>query len=116
MSPQQSSLAFDWPSPAPKVTNGQIGLICIWLHGQGWQTARWLTSRTGLNDRTLRAIAEASGGEILGSVRGYKLLSEATSSEINHCIAALKSQGEKMIARAKAIEIARHRCHDARSA
>ena len=54
----------------------------------------------GLDDRTIRAIAERSRGVILSSQLGYKLTEHATMTEVRRSSNALRSQGRKMIMRA----------------
>jgi hypothetical protein len=78
------------------------------LRGQGWVTARRLTFHLGACDRELRALAEASRGEIISGQKGYKLSAEATLEEIDHAANWLISQGKKMLERG--IEI-RRRAH-----
>ena len=63
----------------------------------------------GLDDRTCRAIAERSDGEVISSQSGYKLTCYATAIEARHAEATLQSQARKMIARATEIRNARAR-------
>ena len=65
-----------------------------------WHSAADISSDVqGLDDRTIRAIAERSRGVILSSVLGYKLTEHATMSEARRSANALRSQGRKMIMR-----------------
>jgi hypothetical protein len=75
------------------------------LRGQGWVTAKRLSFHLGTGDRELRAMAEASRGEIISGQKGYKLSAEATLDEIDHAANWLISQGKKMLERG--IEIRR---------
>ena len=78
------------------------------LRGAGWQTAKQL-ARHGFNDRTLRAIASASHGQIISGQKGYALIAEATVEDARHAAAWLRRQGNLMIQRAADIERAMHR-------
>jgi L-asparaginase II len=77
------------------------------LRGSGWQTAKQL-ARHGFNDRTLRAIASASHGQIISGQRGYALITEATVDEANHAAHWLEHQAKAMLARAYDIRRAMH--------
>ena len=75
-----------------------------------WHSAADLgMSVPGLDDRTARAIAERSAGEILSSQSGYKLTCYATAAECRHAEGILQSQARKMLARAVEIRNARAR-------
>lgn len=78
-------------------------------HGQ-WMKAAELVALTGdrLDDRALRALAEASAGAVLSGCRGYRHISSATAEEIARAADRLISQGRKMIGRGVAI---RRRAH-----
>ena len=54
----------------------------------------------GLDDRTIRAIAERSGGTIISSQLGYRLTEYATMKEVRRSANTLRSQGRRMIMRA----------------
>lgn len=86
---------------APVITERDIETLSHCLRGSGWVTAATLS--TFFNDRTLRAIAEASNGRIISGQRGYALMSECTPEEIDRAASWLESQAKKMLARATAI-------------
>ena len=77
--------------------------------------ARWHSAAdlgmtiSGLDDRTCRAIAERSEGQVLSGQSGYKLTCYATAAETRHAEAVLQSQARKMLARATEIRNARAR-------
>ena len=89
-------------------SNTEVNPLVSALRGQGWRTARHLSFHLGTSDRELRAMAEASEGEIISGQKGYKLSAEATIEEIDHAANWLISQGKKMLERG--IEI-RRRAH-----
>ncbi len=67
---------------------------------------RWVTARrlaVFVNDRTLRALANASGGRIITGQRGYKAARHATPEEIAHSANWLEHQGKEMVQRARGI-------------
>ena len=91
---------------AAKLTKAMLRV----LNDARWHSAADLgMSVSGLDDRTCRAIAERSDGEVLSSQSGYKLTCYATAAEARHAEAALQSQARKMIARAVEIRNARAR-------
>ena len=66
-----------------------------------WHSAADISADVqGLDDRTIRAIAERSHGVILSSQLGYKLTEHATLTEVRRSASTLRSQGRKMIMRA----------------
>ena len=66
-----------------------------------WHSAADISADVqGLDDRTIRAIAERSHGCILSSPLGYKLTEHATMREVRRSANTLRSQGRKMIMRA----------------
>jgi hypothetical protein len=93
--------------PIPEVTPSEVERLLARLRGAGWQTARALGAQKESDKRRLRAIAEASEGQIISGQRGYKLTLEATLPEIDETV-WLKRQGEKMIQRYLAIQRIRH--------
>lgn len=84
-----------------------VEALCDLLRGSGWQTAKAL-KRHGYNDRTLRAIASASEGQIISGQKGYCLIAEATVEDVRHASAWLRHQGTLMIQRAAEIDRAMH--------
>ena len=78
------------------------------LRGQGWVPARKICLWLNLSDRTIRAYAEQSEGEIISGQNGYKLADEATIDEINHASNWLISQAKKMLGRGIAIKRKAH--------
>ena len=75
-----------------------------------WHTAKAIKeTEPQLDERTMRAIAERSDGELLSVQKGYRLTRFATAAEARHAESWLQSQGKKMIARAVEIRNARAR-------
>lgn len=66
-----------------------------------WHTAADLCADVqGMDDRTVRAIAERSEGAIISSAKGYRLTAHATLREVQHSANQLRSQARHMLARA----------------
>ncbi len=80
------------------------------LHG--WITAKKLAP--WLNERTLRAMANASEGRIITGQKGYKAARYATQEEIAHSAYWLEHQAKEMLQRADIIRSA-HLCKRLRS-
>ena len=84
-----------------------VAALCDLLRGSGWQTAKALR-RHGYNDRTLRAIASASGGQIISGQKGYALTCEASVEDVNHAANWLEHQARAMLNRSLEIRRAMH--------
>lgn len=91
------------PAPATPPPNPELTAVLLELRQGNWLTARTLRHRLGYSDRTLRAVAEASDGQIISGQQGYKLTRCATSDEITHAANWLHSQAQKMENRSIAI-------------
>lgn len=88
----------------PDVSAADVDLLCRRLKDTGWVYARQLRDRYDYNERTLRAIANASEGRILSGQKGYRLLDgDTTIEEVEHASSWLISQGKEMIRRGNAI-------------
>ena len=68
--------------------------------GQWHSAADICEGIAGLDDRTVRAIAERSGGIMISSQLGYRLTEYATMKEVRRSANTLRSQGRRMIMRA----------------
>ena len=79
-----------------------------WLHGRGWVTSAQIESVKTWKDRDIRALAEASDGQIISGQKGYKLTLEATLEEIDQASGWYLSQAKKMTARAMKILSIKH--------
>ncbi len=86
----------------------QLESLIRTLTGKGWMTRRQLEAQTSFSDRTLRALANSSAGQIISGQQGYRLTREATVDEIKHAANWLKHQAEEMTRRAIQIERVRH--------
>lgn len=103
---------LDFTTPAPAVSAEEVATFCRLLRGKRWQKAQWVVVEASMvagldwNERRVRAIAEASGGAVVSypGSPGYCLLDEASLAEIDHAVAALQSQGQRMIARSLALD------------
>jgi hypothetical protein len=106
-----TQLALEFERPAeqgPVVTRVHVDTVIANLRGKRWQTSRQLGFANESEKRILRAIAEASDGEILSGQKGYMLTREATPDDLKQA-GWLKSQGQKMIDRWTAIQRVWHR-------
>ncbi|MBV9657192.1 MAG: hypothetical protein JO295_03685 [Verrucomicrobia bacterium] len=109
-------LALDFSSAAaakaPRVTSDDLARLLALLSGRGWLRAAQIHALDpSLDDRRLRAIAEASDGAIVSypGSPGFRVFDDASEAEISHAIEALRSQGKRMIARSLALERRHHR-------
>ena|ERR1700754_4887293 len=91
---------------APAVSEQDVTALINALRGKGWVKAKDLLKWT---ERELRAIANASKGQIISGQHGYRLTSEASLEEIGHASRWLKNQGKAMIRRALEIDLVSHR-------
>ena len=80
----------------------QIDALVSVLSDGEWRKAFRITKETGLNDRQVRAAANASEGQ------GYKLTKLATMDEIDHATAWMRKQANEMTKRVINIERVRH--------
>lgn len=88
---------------APKVSDQDVAWLMRVLDGKGWWTAKQIQRVAYLkatSDRTLRAIAAESKGQIISGQRGYHLTSQASVEDVNHFLAWMRSQSERMRQRA----------------
>jgi hypothetical protein len=98
---------------APKVSAKEVELLLNILRGQSWMTAMHITleskyhigQQVRWSDRKIRAIANASEGQVISGQRGYRLTREATIEEVQHAAAWLRHQARAM--RLRALEIDR---------
>lgn len=112
-----TELGFDLPA---QTTGGRVvspedvaRLVKILTEAEGWLTAREIAARIGppANERGIRAAANAACPQVISypGSPGYRLMSACTIEEINHCIAAIQSQGTEMLKRANLITRAYHK-------
>lgn len=95
---------------APSVTKQDVERVCEMLAGIGWQRGANLCGALDLDDRTLRAIAEASEGAIISGQQGYRLFDRSTPiGDADRAASWLESQARKMILRASSIRRRIHR-------
>lgn len=86
----------------------QVDLLIESLSGGEWRKAFRISKETGLNERQLRAAANASDGQVISGQHGYKLTRLATADEIRHAINWMNKQANEMKRRVIAIERVRH--------
>jgi hypothetical protein len=106
----QLALEFERAAGAgPEVHRWHVEKMIEMLRARDWQTAKQLGAMNERDQRVLRAIANASEGQIISGQKGYKLTIEATLPEIDRAYAWLRHQGREMIRRALEIQRVRHR-------
>ena len=69
------------------------------LGRRDWVSAAAATDLLSLDDRYVRKLAQASGGQIGSGQDGYKLVTKMTDEEFSHFRLALLSQADHMRAR-----------------
>lgn len=74
-------------------------------HGQ-YRTQFEITSTTGVTGRQMRKLANQYPQTFLGTNYGYKLVCEATATEVEDTIRVLLSRAEKIMHRARSLQ-----CH-----
>jgi hypothetical protein len=89
----------------------------LFINGQ-WMTAAKVIemvplefrerSERAIDDRQVRAWAEAAAPKVISGQRGYKHTDHATAEEIKAFIATMESQGSKMLARAHKVRTYAH--------
>jgi len=98
-------------TPAPEVSPEDVEQLCATLKGRGWVYARDLAATSAtLDDRKLRAIANASDGRIISGQKGYRLLDgSAAIEDADRSATWLESQARQMLRRAAQIRRRLHR-------
>ena len=89
----------------------QIDALVSSLRGGEWLKAAAICRVTGLNDRQIRAAANASDGQVISGQSGYKLTALATQEEIAHAVNWMNHQANQMKKRVIQIERVRHGIH-----
>lgn len=92
----------------PKVTPEEISALVAVIRDRGWLTASEITRTICWPDRKIRAVANASEGQIISGQSGYKLTNQATIEEIEHAANWLRHQASEMTHRALQIDRIRH--------
>jgi len=89
----------------------QIDALVSSLRGGEWLKAAAICRVTGLNDRQIRAAANASDGQVISGQNGYKLTVLATQAEQDHAVNWIRHQAKRMLQRVIQIERVRHGIH-----
>ncbi|GEM_PF-1851449 len=90
----QLDLQFVRPEP------GQIEEFRRLLSRYGWLTRRQVCEHTGWPERTVRAVAEQMGAEVVRGQKGFKLAADIERDElgvVQQASDAAISQGKRMI-------------------
>ena len=85
-------------------------LVDLLLRKGGWMTASQISEVAGdrIDDRRIRALAEAAGGWVISGQRGYRHIQHEKAGEIDHCVAAWESQARRMLDRSRKTRILAH--------
>ena len=90
------------------VSAESVARLIAALESSGWVRGRELATYLGTDDRTIRAMAHASRGQIIGSNRGYRLTLEANASEVSEATGRLRAQRDQELQRILDIERVYH--------
>lgn len=73
----------------------------LMLRGEQWTTSREITAELGLEERTIRLLAEHSNCQIVSGpgCPGYRHMLHTTAEQIREIMNRLQSQGTRMIQR-----------------
>jgi len=82
-------------------------LFLLAHHGQ--LTRKDFKALEGWNDRTVRDLAEAAGGQVVRGPKGFSLEELTTVDEMKHAAEIAISQGKKMISYGVALRIRAHK-------
>ncbi len=103
------------PAKAPKVSCDEVHALLGILTYQGWMTASQVAAMASMHwgmtwsERKVRAVANASCGQVISGQDGYKLTLQATIEEIQQASGWLRSQADAMRQRSIEIERVYHR-------
>lgn len=93
---------------APKISAEEVNLLIACLRGKGWLTARLISQALSWPDRKIRAVANASEGQVISGQLGYRLTCEASIAEIQHATKWMRHQANAMLARVMEIDRVYH--------
>lgn len=93
----------------PSKPESRVGELIQALDGRGWRSGKILARVLQTDDRTIRAIANASKGAVIGTNRGYILTRSATVDDCNEAEGRLLNQIKHMAQRVRDIRNARNR-------
>jgi type II secretory pathway component PulJ len=101
----QEQQQFDFADYRPAVDPVAQGRWLALVHSRrGWITASQCVALMGAgwtgDDRTIRAYAEAAGGQVISGRKGYKHIEHAQTDEIDHFCNMMESQAKRMLDRA----------------
>lgn len=68
-----------------------------------WKNSAEIRAVTTLSPKRVRELCQIYPATFVSSVEGYKLVSNATHSEILHCVQSLLGRSDKIMARASAL-------------
>jgi hypothetical protein len=73
------------------------------LRQRGWQTRKQLCAITNWSERTVRALAESAGSDVVRGPKGFNYFDRAETLEIQEAARIAERQGNKMLAYASAL-------------
>ena len=87
----------------PNPSTAEIDRLVAYLYrrAEAWTTAKTITADLGISDRTIRALASASNGQILSGpgCPGYKHIRHSNPEEVQQVVARLRHQAHTMALR-----------------
>jgi hypothetical protein len=78
-------------------TSDDVQKLISVLTVHGWTTRKQLASILSWNPRTIRAVAELAGPDIVRGPKGFNTFQKASTDEIKECAEIAMSQGRKMM-------------------
>jgi len=97
--PQELLFPDDRKQIAHLVMEGDVETLMRTLRGKGWLHAATIEDLLSWSERKIRAVANASEGQVLSGQHGYKLTIECTPEELKAGTQWLRSQARAMIGR-----------------
>lgn len=91
---------------APEVAQADIDVLTQYLLGRGWVKASVIEAELHVDERRVRAIAEASDGLIISGpgCPGYKLMTGSDElQDVDQAANRLESQANRMLLRADSL-------------
>jgi hypothetical protein len=82
---------------APQPTSNDVEKLLGVLTIHGWTTRKQLAAILSWNPRTIRAVAELAGPDVVRGPKGFNTFQKASTDEIKECAEIAMSQGRKMM-------------------
>ena len=82
----------------------EVKRLAEWMKGKGWVTTTIIAENTKISPQTQRKICNDFPTLLASGTEGYKLMTDCSPEERDHCIAHLRSRARCITERADAIE------------